>query len=62
MIKSVESLISELKLPNRLRDVGIKHSDIDLLANEAMKQTRLLPNNPRVVTLDDAKRLYLSAF
>jgi len=45
-------------LPRSLRQVGISDSDLDLLADDAMKQTRLLGNNPRPVTRDDAYALY----
>lgn len=45
-------------LPRSLRQVGIADCDIDLLADDAMKQTRLLGNNPRPVTRDDAHALY----
>lgn len=45
-------------LPRTLQQVGITASDLDLLADEAMKQTRLLGNNPRPVTRDDAYALY----
>ena len=59
----MQALCSDL-LPgqNRLRDVGISESDIELLATEAMKQTRLLPNNPREVLLEDARALYEQAY
>eukprot|EP00656_Telonema_subtile_P018831 TRINITY_DN20224_c0_g1_i2.p1 TRINITY_DN20224_c0_g1~~TRINITY_DN20224_c0_g1_i2.p1 ORF type:complete len:292 (+),score=87.91 TRINITY_DN20224_c0_g1_i2:84-959(+) len=62
-IEGIEELCAEL-LPgqNRLRDVGICESDLDLLAAEAMKQTRLLPNNPRQVLLQDARELYAQAY
>lgn len=43
------------------RDVGIENQHLELLATEAMKQTRLLPNNPRVVTYEDALNLYKEA-
>ena len=36
--------------------------DIEVLTSEAMKQTRLLPNNPREVALRDAEALYRAAF
>ena len=55
-------LSSALKLPQRLRDVGISRTDLPLLAAEAMKQTRLLPNNPREVNYDDALYLYAQAW
>ncbi len=47
---------SELGIPTRLTAVGIAEKDAELLASESMKQTRLLPNNPREVTpLADAR-------
>jgi len=45
-------------LPRTLRQVGITASDLDLLADDAMKQTRLLGNNPRPVAREDAYALY----
>lgn len=45
-------------LPRTLRQVGIAETDLNLLADDAMKQTRLLGNNPRPVTRDDAYALY----
>ena len=57
-----DNLGHDLKLPMRLRDVEIGSSDIEKLASEAMKQTRLLPNNSRDVNLLDALDLYTRAF
>lgn len=54
-------LASEVGLPTRLRDVGIAASDIPQLAVDAMKQTRLLVNNPREVTEQDAVAMYEEA-
>jgi len=45
-------------LPRTLRQVGINETDLNLLADDAMKQTRLLGNNPRPITRDDAYALY----
>jgi len=45
-------------LPRTLRQVGINETDLNLLADDAMKQTRLLANNPRPVTREDAYALY----
>jgi alcohol dehydrogenase class IV len=45
-------------LPRTLRQVGIAETDLNLLADEAMKQTRLLGNNPRPVTREEAYALY----
>ena len=48
-------------LPQRLSDVGIGPEHLDLLAAEAMKQQRLLVNNPCPINEDDARRLYEAA-
>ena len=44
-----------------LQQVGIQESDLDRLADDAMLQTRLLGNNPREVTRDDARAIYAAA-
>jgi alcohol dehydrogenase class IV len=48
-------------LPQRLSEVGIGAEHLDLLAAEAMKQQRLLVNNPCPITEADARRLYEAA-
>ena len=48
-------------LPQRLREVGVSPGDLDMLAREAMKQERLLINNPCPITEADARRLYEAA-
>lgn len=57
----IEQLIQlnvDLGLEKGLRQVGISESDLDRLASDAMNQTRLLVNNPREVTLQDARQIY----
>jgi alcohol dehydrogenase class IV len=44
-----------------LKSVGIKAADVDRLSEDAMKQSRLLVNNPREVTLSDIKTIYQEA-
>jgi len=61
LITYLAGLAGELGLPARLRDVGIGEGDIPQLASDAMMQTRLLVNNPRDVTEQDAAALYLEA-
>ncbi|WP_373093079.1 hypothetical protein [Zhongshania sp.] len=48
-------------MATRLSDVGISEQDVDSLAADAMKQTRLLINNPREISLADATALYKEA-
>jgi len=61
-IAALEGLIEQVGLPRRLREVGIGEEHIDLLAADAMKQTRLLVNNPRPLELADAVALYREAW
>jgi len=44
-----------------LQQVGITADDLDRLADDAMLQTRLLGNNPREVTREDARAIYAAA-
>lgn len=44
-----------------LQQVGIVERDLDRLADDAMLQTRLLGNNPRELTRDDARAIYAAA-
>ena len=46
----------------RLRDHGVSAEALDQLASEAMKQTRLLVNNPCPIEEADARRLYEAAW
>jgi alcohol dehydrogenase class IV len=61
LIEWLAELPVALGLPTRLRDVGITESDLDALAEDAMKQTRLLINNPREMTQADALGIYRAA-
>jgi alcohol dehydrogenase len=44
-----------------LQQVGITERDLDRLADDAMLQTRLLGNNPRELTREDARAIYAAA-
>ncbi|MEM9635579.1 MAG: iron-containing alcohol dehydrogenase [Pseudomonadota bacterium] len=55
------SLSEKLGLQTRLRDVGIGEQDISKMASDAMKQTRLLINNPRDLSEKDAYEIYKTA-
>jgi alcohol dehydrogenase class IV len=61
MIDALAALPRRLGIETRLRDVGIVEADLNQLATEAMLQTRLLGNNPRELTLADAKTIYAAA-
>ena len=48
--------------PDRLRDLEIPEEACNLMAKEAMKQTRLLVNNPRKIEESDAFNIYKAAW
>jgi alcohol dehydrogenase class IV len=61
MVQGFKELGPELGMKSTLKEVGVNHNDLPLLAEDAMKQTRLLVNNPREVTYDDALAIYTAA-
>jgi alcohol dehydrogenase class IV len=61
LIRHLTSLARRAGLPERLREVGVTSDHLDMLAREAMKQERLLVNNPCPITQADARRLYEAA-
>ena len=61
-IDRLAQLSADLGLPQRLRDVGIGEDALPKMASDAMKQTRLLVNNPREVSEADALAIYRAAW
>ena len=62
LIERLDTMVVDSGLAPRLRDHGITVDDIPLLAREAMKQQRLLVNNPCLIDEADARRLYEAAW
>ena len=62
LIDGLDHIVQASGLKPRLRDHGIPETDIPMLAKEAMKQTRLLVNNPCPIEEEDARRLYEAAW
>ena len=61
-IDRLENLSSLLNLPSKLRELDIPKDACVKMAKESMKQTRLLVNNPREVTEEDAFNIYNAAW
>lgn len=61
-IEELAALSSKLGLTTRLRDVSIGMEDLPKMASDAMKQQRLLVNNPREVSEADALAIYRAAW
>ena len=62
LIERLDQLARDTGLALRLRDHGVAEDEAPTLAREAMKQTRLLVNNPCEITESDAQRLYEAAW
>jgi alcohol dehydrogenase class IV len=60
-IDELANLSRKLGMQTRLRDVAIGEEHLPKMAADAMKQTRLLVNNPREVTEADALAIYRAA-
>lgn len=61
-IDALTELNRSLGIKDRLRDYDIPQTALSQLAEDAMKQTRLLVNNPRNVSIDDALAIYQAAW
>jgi alcohol dehydrogenase class IV len=62
LISALEQVITDVRLENRLSQVGIEKQALPKLAESAMLQTRLLINNPREVNYEDALQIYTDAW
>lgn len=57
-VTQLRQLVSACQLPSGLGAIGIPREAIPALARGALAVTRLLKNNPRDVTLEDAEAMY----
>ncbi len=61
-VSALDNLIARLGMQTRLRDVGIPRAALPAMAASAMKQTRLLVNNPRPLSEADVLEIYAAAW
>jgi alcohol dehydrogenase class IV len=61
LIVAMQQIARVTGIETTLRQVGITEADLDRLADDAMKQTRLLGNNPRELGWIDARAIYAAA-
>jgi len=61
-VEKLTELLVSCNVPIKLSALGIDKSNIDGLATKAMGVQRLLKNNPRELTLEDAKSIYHKLF
>lgn len=58
VIERMDQIVRHLDIPCKLDELGVTGVDVDQLAAAGMTVQRLLVNNMRAVTLDDAKAIY----
>ncbi|MEZ5893482.1 MAG: iron-containing alcohol dehydrogenase [Parvularculaceae bacterium] len=51
-------IVAATGVERRLSGLGISHNDLPRMAEDAMKAERVMRNNPREVTYDDALKMY----
>lgn len=58
LVECFESIAAQLRIPSDYAHYGVTMDDLDFLVEAGMQVTRLLNNNPRPVTAEDARRIY----
>mgnify|MGYP002615288205 FL=1 len=59
IIHWLEEIVKHLDIPTSYKGFGVKPEDLDGLVEAGMQQQRLLVNNMRPVTAEDARNIYL---
>ncbi|MEM0953617.1 MAG: iron-containing alcohol dehydrogenase [Pseudomonadota bacterium] len=62
LIVALEAIIRDTGLPATLSQASVPEADLPMLAEDAMQQQRLLINNPREVSRDDALEIYRASY
>lgn len=60
-LERIMALNAECGLPSRMSEVGVPEEALPRIVESGMTVTRLLKNNPREVTAEDAERIYRAA-
>jgi alcohol dehydrogenase len=56
-----EQLSRDIGIPEKLQDVGVRPEQMDELVDGAWKVQRLLRNNPREITMDNIRQIFMRA-
>ncbi|MGB8451983.1 MAG: iron-containing alcohol dehydrogenase [Anaerocolumna sp.] len=59
ILSHISAILKRLEIPSSLKSFGIGDSDLEDLVHDGMEVKRLLNNNKRVITAEDARSLYL---
>ncbi|MGE4485475.1 MAG: iron-containing alcohol dehydrogenase, partial [Oscillospiraceae bacterium] len=58
VIARLEAIVKHLDIPSSLKEFGVPSEDLNVLVEAGMAVTRLLENNMRNVTAEDARKIY----
>ncbi|MEM2094898.1 MAG: iron-containing alcohol dehydrogenase [Candidatus Bathyarchaeia archaeon] len=58
VVRAVRKLITDVNIPLSLEKIGLTENDIPRLAEDLLKSQRLLVNNPRPISREDAEGLF----
>ncbi len=61
-VKAVRQLAIDVRIPQRLSEVGVTEASLASMADDAIEIRRLLDNNPRSMTRDDIYGIYKLAY
>jgi alcohol dehydrogenase class IV len=62
VVKAMEELGEDISIPKMRDVVTLSDADIEAMAEEAMKQERLMNNNPRKLCLQDVVEIYKNTY
>ena len=58
LIRKLDEIVKGLEIPASLREFGVPETDLEALVGAGMQVKRLLANNMREITPDDARNIY----
>ena len=58
-MNKMDAIVRRLEIPTSLQSFGVPKEDLEGLVAAGMQVTRLLVNNMRPLTADDARSIYL---
>lgn len=58
VIRRLEEIVKHLEIPTSLTEFGVPREDLEGLVSSGMEVKRLLVNNMRTVTAEDARKIY----
>lgn len=59
VLQKIEGILRKLQIPSSLKEFHVDRNDLDILVEAGMQVTRLLDNNKKSMTAEDARRIYL---